>query len=99
LAAVNRQLVDGVLALSSRRTVARIDCAAGSGFCRGMEVTLELDEQKYLGIGAFLFASVLQRCLGLYASINSFTQLVVKTRQGEGILKAWPPRAGELQLI
>jgi type VI secretion system protein ImpG len=58
-----------------------------------------LDEQKYVGTGAYLFASVLERFLGLYAAINSFTQLVVSTRQGEGVLKSWPPRAGEQQLI
>jgi type VI secretion system protein ImpG len=99
LAAVNKQLIEGVLGLSSRRTVARIDSAAGSGFCRGTEITLELDEQKYIGTGAFLFASVLERFLGLYASVNSFTQLVARTRQGESELKRWPPRAGELQLV
>ena len=27
--------------------------------------------------------------------INSFTQLAARTRQGEGLLKRWPPRAGE----
>lgn len=99
LAAVNKQLIDGILGLSSRRTVARLDSPAGSGFCRGTEILLELDEQKYVGTGAFLFASVLERFLGLYASVNSFTQLVARTRQGEGVLKCWPPRAGELQLV
>ena len=60
---------------------------------------LELDEQRYVGIGAFLFACVLERFLGLYASINSFSQLIARTKQGEGYLKKWPPRAGELQLL
>jgi type VI secretion system protein ImpG len=62
-------------------------------------VTLEFDETQYVGSGAFLLASVLERFLGLYASINSFTQLVAKTRQREGILKRWPPRAGDRTLL
>ena len=43
----------------------------------------------------FLLASVLERFLGLYASINSFSQLVLSTQQREDVVKTWPPRAGE----
>lgn len=99
LAAVNRQFVEGITAVSSRRVVGRTGGPTASGFCRGVEVTIELDEQKYVGTGAFLFASVLERFLGLYASVNSFSQLVVKTEQSDGLLKKWAPRAGELQLV
>jgi type VI secretion system protein ImpG len=53
----------------------------------------------YAGVGVFLFACVLERFLGLYASINSFTQLIARTRQGEGVLKKWPARAAETQLL
>jgi type VI secretion system protein ImpG len=99
LAAVNRQLVEGIVGMKTRRVVARTGSDTASGFCRGIEVTLEFDEEKYLGTGVFLFASVLERFLGLYASLNSFSQLVGRTTQGEGIFKKWPPRAGELPLV
>jgi type VI secretion system protein ImpG len=99
LSAVTRQAIEGVLSVGSRRVVGRTGSEVASGFCRGVEVTLELDEQRYVGIGAYLFACVLERFLGLYASINSFSQLVVKTKQGEGYLKRWPPRAGEQRLL
>jgi len=42
---------------------------------------------------------VLERFMGLYAAINSFTQFGVKTTQSEGLLKKWPLRAGEQALI
>jgi type VI secretion system protein ImpG len=64
-----------------------------------VEVSVTLDEERYVGTGVYLFASVLERFLGLYATLNSFTQLAVRTRQGEGLLKRWPPRAGEQTLI
>ena len=99
LAAVTQQVIEGIVSVGSRRVVGRTGCEISSGFCRGVEVTVELDEQKFVGPGAFLFACVLERFLGLYASINSFSQLVVKTVQGQGILKKWPPRAGELPLL
>ena len=31
------------------------------GFCRGVEVTLTLDESKYVGTGPLLFASIIER--------------------------------------
>jgi type VI secretion system protein ImpG len=97
--AVNQQLIAGINAVSSRRVVGRTGAEISSGFCRGIEVTVEFDEPKYIGRGVFLFASVLERFLGLYASINSFSQLIARTKQGEGFLKKWPPRAADLQLL
>ncbi len=99
LAEVNRLLIEGLTAVASRRVVGRTGTPAASGFCRGVEVTVEFDEEKYIGTGVYLFASVLERFLGLYASLNSFTQLVARTKQGEGVLKKWPPRAGEVALV
>jgi type VI secretion system protein ImpG len=96
---VTGQLIEGITAVSSRRVTGRLPGAGVEGFCRGMEVTIEFDEQKYLGSGLLLFASVLERFLGLYTTINSFTQLVARTTQGEGPLKTWPARAGDQQLI
>ncbi len=96
---VNRQLIDGILGVSSRRVVGRIETPEASGFCRGVEVTVILDEKKYVGVGAFLFASVLERFLGLYVSINSFVQLVARTNSAEVPLKAWPPRSGDQHVL
>ncbi len=97
--AVQRQVVDGITSLTSRRVVNWIDSPEASAFCRGVEVTLEFDDQKYVGTGVYLFASVLERFLGLYVSINSFTQLVARTRSPREILKAWPPRAGDRPIL
>jgi type VI secretion system protein ImpG len=99
MASVTRQVIEGILSVSSRKVVGRTGGPTSSGFARGIEVTVEFDEQKYIGIGVFLFACVLERFLGLYASINSFSQLVGKTKQGEGYFKKWPPRAAEHQLL
>ncbi len=99
LAEINRLLIEGITSVSSRRVLGRTSSGAASGFCRGVEITIELDEEKYIGTGAYLFASVLECFLGLYASLNSFTQLVVRTRQTEDVMKKWPPRAGEQVLV
>ena len=99
MADVTRQLIEGIARLGTRRIIGRTGSQTGSGFARGLEVTIEFDEEKYIGTGAFLFACVLERFLGLYAGINSFTQLVAKTAQTGGIIKKWPLRAGDQQLL
>lgn len=99
LAAVTRQVIEGILAVKCQRVVGRTGTPTASGFARGLEVTIDFDAEKYVGVGLFLFACVLERFLGLYASINSFTQLVARTKQGEGYLKKWPPRAAEQPLL
>jgi type VI secretion system protein ImpG len=93
--ASTHQQVMGIREMACRRVVRRVGADAWRGFCRGFEVTLTLDESMYVGTSAFLLASVLNRFLALYASINSFTQLVLKSRQREGIWKQWPPVAGQ----
>ena len=98
-ASVNRLLVDGLSAMSSRQVVGRVGPAATGGFATGVEVTVMFDEKNYVGTGVFLVASVLERFLGQYVSINSFTQFVAKTVQGEEVLKKWPPRVGNLPLL
>jgi type VI secretion system protein ImpG len=92
---VTRRQIAGINHIAARRVFRPLSSALGSVFARGLEVSVEFDEQQYVGSGVFLFASVLERFLGLYASINSFSQLVASTRQREGLLKQWPPRAGE----
>ncbi len=97
--AVSRQQIEGIIGLSSRRTAARTGRGIGNAVCLGVEVELTFDESFYVGSGVYLLASVLERFLGLYTTINSFTRLVARTRQREGILKRWPPRAGDRPLL
>jgi type VI secretion system protein ImpG len=96
---VIQQQIDGIVDVRSRRVVGRPASMPWNAFCRGIEVTVEFDEEKYVGSGLFLFASVLEKFLGLYASVNSFTQLIATTQQRERPLKQWPARAGEQILL
>ena len=101
--AVTQQKISGIVGLSSERVVRRISSVNGGAVARGMKVTVEFDEEKFVGSGVFLLASVLERFLGLYVSINSFCQLVATTKQRlsaqKGALKQWPARAGEQVLL
>lgn len=89
-----RQQISGLQSMSYRPIVRRIGNDGWKGFCRGTEVAVEFDEAQYVGSSAFLLGAVLNRFFGLYASTNSFTQLVVRRTGREGDWKRWPPMAG-----
>jgi type VI secretion system protein ImpG len=87
--------VQGIKQMSSRRVVRRIRHDDWRGFCQGTEVTLAFEEDQYVGSGAFLLGAVLERFLALYASLNSFTELVITRASQPGReWKHWLPRAG-----
>ncbi|MCI0376983.1 MAG: type VI secretion system baseplate subunit TssF, partial [Gemmataceae bacterium] len=98
LAAVNHEIIEGISAIHCRPILGRVSQGAQIGVCRGLEVTLEFDERRYVGVGAFLFACVLERYLAYYAGLNSFSQLIAKTKQAQGYFKKWPPRAADRPL-
>lgn len=92
------QQIDGLFSVKSSRGIAPIREGHTRGFCRGLDVELMFDDEKFPGIGFYLLASVLERFFGQYASINSFTRLVARSRQREYWEKRWAPRTGNLSL-
>jgi len=95
----NGNVIAGIEAVESRPTVMRILSGGHPGVCRGVEIAIHFDEARYTGSGLFLFASVLERFIGLYSSMNSFVQLVATSTTREGEIKRWAPRSGEKTLI
>lgn len=93
--AQGHQMIDAVESLATRRVVRRIGVDAWRGFCRGVEVTLAVNDEN-VGAGLYLFTAVLARFFGLYCGVNLFTQLVVANpRRQEGAWITWPPLSGD----
>jgi len=91
--------VDGITGVRGEPMHAPVQSEHGLAFARGRNVEIEFDEEAFTGGSVYLFASVLERFLAQYASLNSFSRLVVSTKQRPEILKAWPPRAGHKPLL
>jgi type VI secretion system protein ImpG len=91
--------IQGIDAIDSRPCTTRVSGKHFSGFVRGMEITLTLDEQAFVGVGMVLFGSLLERFFGLYCGPNSFTRLVLRSRQQEQEIAKWPARTGEALVI
>lgn len=85
--------VSSIRSVKSRGAARRIS----GGLARGIELEVELDADPFPNNDLFLFTAVLDRFLALQASINSFTQLSVRTTKGE--FTRWQPRAGEMALL
>ncbi len=91
--------IEGIIGLRSERRFARVVGDHGISYVRGVRVEMELDEEKFVGGGVFLFSSVLEHFLAQYVSMNSFSQLAVRTRQRKEMLREWEPRAGNRILL
>ncbi|MRR37961.1 type VI secretion system baseplate subunit TssF, partial [bacterium] len=90
-----RQQIHGIVKLESRHVTRRVE----RSFCRGIETTITFDEDKFAGAGVYLFSSVLERFLGQYVSVNSFSRLIAGTLQRKERLAQWPPRNGNRILL
>lgn len=66
---------------------------------RGVEVRLTIDEEAFVGSGIHAFAHIVERFLALYVHANSFTRLVMLSRQTGEELLTCDPRSGDLSLL
>lgn len=96
--AVDRQ-IEGIHEVSAAPCYSRIESEHGLAFARGHRVEVEFDEEEFAGGGVYLFASVLERFLGRFVSLNSFSVLAARTRQRKELMKEWNPRAGSKALL
>jgi type VI secretion system protein ImpG len=91
--------VGGIRRLTAAPAVRRAGPEPWSGFCRGTEVELLMDEGAYDGGSPLLLAMVLDRFFSLYASLNSWTRLSVRRKGSEGVWKTWDTRIGGRPLL
>ena len=98
-AVAGEKQIAGLLAVRGAPTYARIEGEHGLSFARGHRVEIDFDEDQFTGGSVYLFASLLERFLGLYTAMNSFCILAARTKQRKEILREWPARAGWKALV
>ena len=94
-----RSVAEALSSVESRPVVRRIAAGGQTGFCRGLQIRLLLDEERLKTTGVFLLASVLERFLAGICTINSFVETVVTTTVRDGELRRWAPRSGSRTLL
>jgi type VI secretion system protein ImpG len=91
----NQKRIAGIRAIDTRSVNRLVDRV----IMRGREVQLHMRQDHFAGAGdMYLFGTILDHFLGIYASINTFTQLVVK-EEHKGDVYQWPARIGDHPLI
>jgi len=90
--------IEGVRHVKVASTVRRLPMGGPITFGRGQLVDLEVDDFAFQGASAFLLASVLERFLARYASINTFTELRLSS-SSRGLIKHWGPRCGSRPVL
>jgi len=96
--AVRRQ-IEGIRGVEQRPSTVWMPGKPFSCFVRGLEVRLTIDESSFAGSGVDMFCRCIDRFLGLYVSLNSFSQLIIISKQtGEELIRC-APRNGESTLL
>ncbi|UVM55690.1 type VI secretion system baseplate subunit TssF [Pseudomonas sp. B21-012] len=85
--------IDGLREVSSKACTRRLPMPGPIVFGRGLEITLEFDENAFRGTGVFLLGAVFERFLARYVSINSFTETVLRTTE-RGEIMRWKAKPG-----
>jgi type VI secretion system protein ImpG len=85
--------IEGLREVSSKPCTRRLPMPGPIVFGRGLEITLEFDENAFRGTGVFLLGAVFERFLTRYVSINSFTETVIRTTE-RGEIMRWKAKPG-----
>lgn len=93
-----RKQIESIRTITSRGVTRQLPDEGPVSFCRGIEISLTLDETGFKGRGAFLLGAILEQFFSRYVSINSFTETILKSEQ-RGEIKRWPARLGRRHLI
>jgi type VI secretion system protein ImpG len=85
--------ISGLRSVASRPLLRPLPGPGPLAFGRGLEITVECQERAFQGTGVFGLAAVLAQFFAKYASINSFTETVLRTVE-RGEVYRWPTTAG-----
>jgi type VI secretion system protein ImpG len=65
---------------------------------RGLEITLTCEERYFEGTSSFVLASVLEAFFSRHASINAFTETVLRVT-GRGEIMRWKSKLGRRPVL
>lgn len=96
---LGHRAIDGILGIETRQVVRWQAQAGERGYVQGFEIDLTLDHMRFEESSAVLFCAVLRHFFALYAAVNTVVQLRLYTPDTKGVVKEWPPLAGNQLLL
>jgi type VI secretion system protein ImpG len=85
--------IDAVQRLKVRAVDRRVPSRGPIVFGRGVQLELEVDEVPFAGVSPWLLGAVLDQFFARHVSVNSFTEMSLRSIQ-RGAIGTWAPRIG-----
>ncbi|WP_156678761.1 type VI secretion system baseplate subunit TssF [Sphingomonas profundi] len=92
-------LRERLVGVTAEPGVARMRLRGHSAMCAGIDVTLEVEDDRLSGSGAFLMCALIERFLAGACALNSFVRVGVRLRRESGMWVRWQPRVGDRELV
>lgn len=89
------QMIDAIDRVETTTGLGRIEGVTVTG----TDVTLIFDDGRISAAQAVVFGAVIDRFLGCYTTVNTFTRLTLRLKNRSDVLARFPARAGEEPLI
>lgn len=96
---LGHRAIDGILSLETRPLVRWRGEGGQRGYVQGIEIDLTLDHTRFEESSAVLFSAVLRHFFALYAAVNTVVQVRLRMPNVKGVVKEWPPLAGNQVLL
>jgi type VI secretion system protein ImpG len=96
---INEKMLSGIVAIDHQSTSKWLTGKPFACLARGIEITLTIDEDNFVGSGLHVFANILDRFFALYVHINSFTQVCLRSKKSGEVLLKCQPRSGDSSLV
>ena len=97
--AANKQLVEGIVSVTTSIKARRIQRSPQPGFVRGTVVNIAINQKQFSGVSIRQFAYLLAFVFGYHASLNSFVEVVISDATTKKEVFRCQPRSGLSPLI
>ena len=96
---LGHRAIDGIQGIQTRPLMRWQTVNGRRGYVQGMEIDVTLDHTRFEESSAVLFCAVLRHFFALYAAVNTVVQVRLRMPDVKGVLKEWPPLAGNQVLL
>ncbi len=95
----NKQLVEGIVSVTTSVKARRIQRLPQPGFVRGTVIDIRINQKNFASISVRQFAHLLAHVFGYHASLNSFVEVAISDATTKEEIYRCQPRSGLSPLI
>ena len=92
-------LRDRLVGVTAQPGVARVRVGGHAAMASGIDVVLEIDDERHSGSGMYLLCAVIERFLATAAALNSFVRVSARLQRDSAPWTTWAPRMGTRPLV